>query len=892
MKIQTLGPQEALASLQSGPEGLAEAEAERRLAIFQANRILHLRAAPWWRRFVAGFIHFLAIVLWLAAGLAFFAEWRDPGKGMATLGVAIICVILINALFSYWQEYRAGRSILALERLMPDSVRVLRAGRLRKLNRALLVPGDVVLLSAGDNVPADCRVLEAFDVRINMAALTGESYPVARDAEPSDAPDLLHCRNILLAGTTLLSGEARTLIYATGMRTEFGRIAHLIQAGGDVESPLQRQINRLSRLIAMLAVLLGLVFFGLGQWIGLGFWNSFLFAIGIIVANVPEGLLPTVTLSLAMGAQRMAAKQALIRHLPSVETLGSATVICTDKTGTLTLNRMEARVAVCAGREIDLSGQPATLPHSLRAVASLCQTLQRGEVDGRQVLVGDPLEEALLRMAQNAGGQVNLPLVDELPFSAERRMLSTLHRAEQGLLLFSKGALEALLPLSSRVQDADAERPLDDAERERWREAERRLADRGLRVLAFAHRSVDEGYQRTELERGLVLIALVGLEDPPRPEVPVAVQRCQQAGIRILMVTGDHPRTAVAVAREIGLTRGQPRVISGAALAAMSHSQLSLALEARELIFARVDPEQKLLIVKELQAKGEVVAVTGDGVNDAPALRQGDIGIAMGLSGSDAAREAADMVLLDDNFASIVAAVEEGRAVFQNIRRFMTYILTSNIPEIVPYLAFVLLRIPLPLTVVQILAVDLGTDMLPALGLGAERPRAELMQRPPPSAHEHLLDRRLLARAYLFLGPMEAVAALAAFFFVLDSGGWQYGAALASDTELYRTATTACLGAIVLMQVMNLFLCRSERGSPFGTGRPNRLIWAGLAFEIVLTLLIVYTPLGNWLFGSAPLPAAAWLFMLPFVLAMALLEGARKAWVARAPDSIKSELHQ
>jgi sodium/potassium-transporting ATPase subunit alpha len=448
MKIQTLGPQEALASLQSGPEGLAEAEAERRLAIFQANRILHLRAAPWWRRFVAGFIHFLAIVLWLAAGLAFFAEWRDPGKGMATLGVAIICVILINALFSYWQEYRAGRSILALERLMPDSVRVLRDGRLRKLNRALLVPGDVVLLSAGDNVPADCRVLEAFDVRINMAALTGESYPVARDAEPSDAPDLLHCRNILLAGTTLLSGEARTLIYATGMRTEFGRIAHLIQAGGDVESPLQRQINRLSRLIAMLAVLLGLVFFGLGQWIGLGFWNSFLFAIGIIVANVPEGLLPTVTLSLAMGAQRMAAKQALIRHLPSVETLGSATVICTDKTGTLTLNRMEARVAVCAGREIDLSGQPATLPHSLRAVASLCQTLQRGEVDGRQVLVGDPLEEALLRMAQNAGGQVNLPLVDELPFSAERRMLSTLHRAEQGLLLFSKGALEALLPLS------------------------------------------------------------------------------------------------------------------------------------------------------------------------------------------------------------------------------------------------------------------------------------------------------------------------------------------------------------------------------------------------------------------------------------------------------------
>lgn len=383
MDIQTVGPQEALATLQTSQEGLSEAEAERRLATFQPNRILHLRAAPWWRRFAAGFSHFLAIILWLAAGLAFFAEWHDPGKGMATLGMAIICVILINALFSYWQEYRAGRSILALERLMPDSVRVLREGRLRKLNRALLVPGDVVLLSAGDNVPADCRILEAFDVRINMATLTGEAYPVVRDAAPTDALDLLHCRNILLAGTTLLSGEARTLVYATGMRTEFGRIAHLIQTGGDVESPLQRQINRLSRLIAMLAVLLGVVFFGLGQWVGLGFWNSFLFAIGIIVANVPEGLLPTVTLSLAMGAQRMAAKQALIRNLPSVETLGSATVICTDKTGTLTLNRMEARVAIWASREIDLRAHSATLPQSLRAVASLCQTLQQGEVDGR-----------------------------------------------------------------------------------------------------------------------------------------------------------------------------------------------------------------------------------------------------------------------------------------------------------------------------------------------------------------------------------------------------------------------------------------------------------------------------------------------------------------------------
>lgn len=882
MKIQALGPDEALASLQSGPGGLAEAEATRRLEAFQANRILELRAMHGWRRLLAGFTHFLAIVLGVAALLAFIAEWNDPGKGMATLGVAILCVILINALFSYWQEYRAERSIHALERLMPDTVRVMREGRLNKVSRASLVPGDVVLLSAGDNVPADCRILEAFDVHINAATLTGESYPVVRDAQSSDAPDLLHCRNILLAGTVLLSGEARALVYATGMRTEFGRIARLVQAESDVKSPLLLQINRLSRLIALLATLLGAVFFLLGQWVGLGFWNSFLFGIGIIVANVPEGLLPTVTLALAMGGQRMAARQALIRNLPSVETLGSATVICTDKTGTLTQNRMEARVVTWAGGEIRLGAAPVALPYALRAVASLCQTLQMGEVGGRKVLVGDPLEEALQQMAQRSGGVVSLPLVDELPFSAERRMLSTLHRSAEGLVLYSKGALEALLPIATRIQEEDGERPMDEGERERWREAERRLADQGLRVLAFAWRRVEEGYPRAELERDLVLIGLVGLEDPPRPEVATAVGRCRQAGIRVLMVTGDHPRTAAAVAREIGLATDRPRVITGTALSAMSHSQLSLALEAPELIFARVAPEQKLQIVKELQARGEIVAVTGDGVNDAPALRQGDIGIAMGLSGSDAAREAADMVLLDDNFASIVAAVEEGRAVFQNIRRFMTYILTSNIPEVVPYLAFVLFRIPLPLTVVQILAVDLGTDMLPALGLGAERPGPEIMQRPPPSSHERLLDRRLLARAYLFLGPMEAAAALAAFFFVLQTGGWTYGAPLAMDDPLYRAATTACLAAIVVMQMVNVLLCRNERGRPFGSGRPNALIWAGLGCEVALILFIVYAPLGNDVFGTAPLPASVWLFMVPFALAMALLEGTRKALLALA----------
>lgn len=878
MKIQSVANEDALASLRSSRDGLSEAEAARRLYEFQPNRIDRVVRMPWWRRLAAGLTHFLAVVLWFAAGLAFFAEASDPGKGMATLGVAIVGVIVINAFFSFWQEHRAERAIQALEQLMPDRVRVMRGGRLRELDSTELVPGDLIFLSAGDNVPADCRLIESFDVRINNATLTGESYPVGRDSEPTGSTDLVHCRNILLAGTALMSGEGRAVVFATGMRTEFGRIAHLTQVGGEVTSPLQREINRISRLIAGLAALLGVVFFVLGQWIGLPFWDSFLFAIGIIVANVPEGLLPTVTLSLAMGAQRMAEKNVLIRHLPSVETLGSTTVICTDKTGTLTENRMEVRAAVWGERaENDPTTQSAVLPLSLTTAAALCHNLQPGEIDGRPSLVGDPLEQALVSMVSNIDARLpEAPRVDEVPFNAERRMLSTLHRTESGLMLYSKGALESLLPRATHMEMEGAIQPLTEQRRQRFRDAERRLADRGLRVLAFACRPVNEGYERATLEQDLILIGLVGLEDPPRPEVPAAIARSRDAGIRVVMVTGDHPRTAEAVAREIGLASERPVVITGRALAAMSHSQLRLALDAKQLIFARVTPEQKLLIVKTLQEKREIVAVTGDGVNDAPALRHGDIGIAMGVTGSDVARQASDMVLLDDNFASIVAAIEEGRGVFQNIRRFMTYILSSNIPEIVPYLAFVLFRIPLPLTVVQILAVDLGTDMVPALGLGAERPDPALMQRPPRARHERLLDRRLLARAYLFLGPLEATAALAAFFFVLNSGGWEYGETLGTDTPLYLHATAACFSAIVAMQVANVFLCRSEHGRPFGAGPPNRWIWLGVTLELLLVLLIDYTAFGNRLLGTAPLSIHVWLFILPFVVFMVFIEGLRK----------------
>ncbi len=888
MKIHHLTAEEAIRSLNSRPEGLPVREAARRLKEFGPNRVERVGKEPLALRFLKEFTHFFALILWLAAALAFVAEFSDPGKGMAMLGWAILGVILINGIFSFWQEYRAEKALAALENLLPHQVMALRSGIIKQIPVVELVPGDILILQAGDDIPADCRLVEAFGVRVNNATVTGESLPKARNTEPCKEEDLLLARNVLLAGTSLVSGEARAAVFATGMHTEFGKIAHLTQTAREAPSPLQREIARVSRLVAGLASLLGVIFFLIGQAVGLPFWESLIFAIGIIVANVPEGLLPTVTLALAMATQRMAKRNALVRHLPAVETLGSATVICTDKTGTLTQNRMAVKEVFLAGRFLtasDLNSQPALSQRyrSFFDTALMCHNLLPTAPNGTTELLGDPMEIALVRMAQQALPEATLdPKVDEIPFDTDRKRLSTLHRTSTGLSLYTKGALETVLPLCTQTLIEGKLLPLDAELRERFAAAQDTLASKGLRVLALARRAITENEPTENLECGLTLLGLAGLEDPPRPEVPDAIRKCFDAGIRVIMVTGDHPHTALAIAQEIGLVRSEsPTVITGEGMRRLSNIQLQLALDAPEIIFARVGADQKLRIVTALQKKGEIVAVTGDGVNDAPALKKANIGIAMGISGTDVARESADIILLDDNFASIVAAIEEGRAVFENIRKFLAYILTSNIPEIVPYLAFALLKIPLPLTIIQILAVDLGTDMLPALGLGMEKPHPGVMRQPPRARHDRLLNWPLVARAYLFLGVIEAAAAMAAFFLVLNGGGWRYGEILSPLDPLYLQATTATLTAIIVMQAMNVFLCRSGTESIFSQGPlGNRLILWGVAAEITLILAIDYTPWGNLAFGTAPIGLNVWLFVIPFAFAMLALEEVRK-WVAR-----------
>ncbi len=895
MHIQSLSVEQALASLKTAVAGLSAPEVARRLAEFGPNHVEEVGRENLLLRFAREFIHFFAIILWVGAALAFIAEQFDPGQGMARLGVAIVGVIFINGIFSFWQEYKAERALAALRQLLPQQVKAVRAGEVVQIPATALVPGDIVLLDEGAFVPADCRVIEAFGLRVNTATVTGESLPKARNAEASVEESPLFAKNIALAGTSVVSGQARAVVYATGMHTEFGKIAHLTQTTGKGASPLQREIARLSRIVALLATAMGVVFFAIGQLLGLPFWESLLFAIGIIVANVPEGLLPTVTLALALATQRMAKRNALVRHLPAVEALGSTTVILSDKTGTLTQNRMSVRRLWLGGGVYspgDVAAQPrlAVDNRALFVNAALCHNVKEVQNNGKPEWLGDPMEVALAGMGRQAAGALDAyTRIGEIPFDTDRKRMSVLYETPQGRMLYCKGALETVLAACDAVQLDAGIVALDAAAKTRLLAAQDTLAEAGLRVLAFAHGPIAGNLP--EAEQGMTLSGIVGLEDPPRPEVPDAVARCATAGIRVIMVTGDHPHTALAIAREIGLVKTErPAIVVGDEMRRMSAAQLQLALDAPEIIFARVAAEQKMLIVEALQKKGEIVAVTGDGVNDAPALKTADIGIAMGVSGTDVAKEAADLILLDDNFASIVAAIEEGRAVFDNIRKFLTYILSSNIPELVPYLAFVLFKIPLPLTIIQILAVDLGTDMFPALALGAEKPDPAVMQRPPRARRERLLSWSLLARAYLFLGVLQAAGSLLVFFFVLQTAGWQYGATLARLDPLYLQATSACLATIVIMQVANVFLCRHPRKSSLSFGLfSNPLILLGIAAEIGLLLFIVYTPAGNWLFGTAPIGSQVWLLAAGFAALMWVLEEVRKAWLRRFNLSVSMQ---
>ncbi len=913
--IETVPRAEVYTVLETQPLGLTQTDAVARLARHGRNTITQLATSSLWRKGAANFTHLMALLLWVGGLLGFLAQLPE-------LGLAIWMVNLINGAFSFWQEYKAEQATAALQRLLPVYARVVREGAEQRLLAEELVPGDVLLLAEGDHISADCRLVAEAELRVDQSALTGESHAVRKTAEAlrHSSATRAELANLVFAGTSVASGTATAVVFATGMQSEFGKIAHLTQAVGSDLSPLQKEMAHATKILTMIALAVGLVFFLLAvTFAGVSLAESAIFALGMIVAFVPEGLLPTVTLALAMGTQRMARRQALIKRLSAVETLGCTTAICTDKTGTLTQNAMTVRELWLAGRWLTVTGvgyapegqivaQETPLPtpvggdlRQLLLAAGLCN-------DARVVpptpdapawtVLGDPTEAALRVVASKAGLDLDAevqatPRRRALPFDARRKRMSTIHQApgappEAARLVYVKGAPREILQLCCGVQRDGQEEPLNQALVQQIMAANDDAARRGLRVLAVAQRVLAEAppsWTADAVECELTFLGLCAMMDPPRPEVAAAVATCHQAGIRIIMMTGDYGLTAESIARRIGIIRGsQLRLLTGAELTSMDDATLQAALQG-EVIFARVAPEQKLQVVTALQALGHVVAVTGDGVNDAPALKKADIGIAMGLSGTDVAKEAADMVLADDNFASIVAAVEEGRAVYANILKFVRYILTSNTPEAVPFVCFALSggRIPLALTVMQILAIDLGTDMVPALALGVEPPEPGIMDQPPRRLTEHIMTRSLLLRAYAWLGLLQSVVAMAAFYGLYwTQGYWGQWFYLPASGAVYRMATSMTLAAVVATQIGNLFAQRTDSASVRSLSLwSNPWLWVGVATEIGLLGLLLYIPWLQRLFATAPLSPGYWLVLLLLTPVLLVADEGRKTLMRR-----------
>ncbi len=869
-------------------DGLNSDDATQRLNKYGSNELLVRNETPEIIKFLRQFTNFFALLLIVGSGLAFLADYLSPGEGNAYIGTALLAVVLINALFTYIQEHESEQIMASFRKMLPQMIAVRRDGQVTQMEAKYLVPGDVIVLEEGDRIPADGRLIEANQLKVDHSSLSGESEPQLRKLECTH-DNLLESRNMIFSGTLVQSGNGKALIYATGMNTQIGHIVKLTKEAALVETPIRKELRRFIHIISGIAFVLGVLFFALSIMLGHSFIGSLIFAIGIIVANVPEGLLPTVTLALTMASKRMAQKNALIKNLEAVETLGSTTVICTDKTGTITQNQMKVATLVLGRRE--WSAYQSGLAQApdldkLRAAMALCNNAHLSNDNNHgSAFMGDPTEGALLVFANHlkplADLQTAFPRIHESPFDSSTKRMITTHRGASGQpnIAYMKGAPEVVFSKCTHILEQGVSVDFDATARQRALETYECMAARGERVLAMACKNTLSDQAD---EEDFIYLGMVGMLDPPRAEVAGAIAKCRTAGIRVFMITGDYHVTAESIARQVGLFTGNGRVVIGGELQEMSDEELDSLLDHQELVFARSTPIQKLRIVQALQKKGEIVTVTGDGVNDAPALKNADMGVAMGLSGTEVAKEAADMVLMDDNFATIVNAIEEGRTIFANIKKFIAYILTSNIPEILPFIAFVAIKAPLALTVVLILTIDLGTDLLPALGLGREKPENDVMKQPPRRRDERLLTWPLLTMSYGIIGMLQAAAGFFAFFVVLYQGGWIWGTDLPESGLLYKTAVTSFFAAVVICQVANVLICRSRRQSILSAGIfSNKLIWVGITVELALLAAISHVPVLQPFFGTAPIGWFEVSLGVPFAVAIILGDEFRRYLIRR-----------
>jgi magnesium-transporting ATPase (P-type) len=904
--VISLHVKEVFDALETSPNGLTSEEAKRRLVKHSLNTLVEKKHIPVAYKFFAHLKDLFGILL-------IFASLLSALGGMLELSLIILIVVLVNTFFSLFQEWRAEKAMETLKSWMPEYAKVIRDGELQKTLVKELVPGDIIVLEEGDRVPADARLIEAFDLWTNNVPLSGESEPQPRTAKPAKVTDTayLDVPNLVFMSTSVAKGRGKAVVYATGMKTKFGQIAGMTQEIEEEPSPLQREIAYTAKYDFILAVAVGIIFFLASLiWLRLDFYSSVLFMVGIMVACVPEGLQVTVSSALAINVLKMVKENVLVKRLSAVQTLGSVTVICTDKTGTITKGEMTVKKLWFNNKIIEVSGvgytpigeftyngkaleeKEANKIEKLLEISALCNSAKVEPPSDKNKswnIIGDPTDGASLVAALKYGLSIQSllaqkPIVHIIPFDSKRKRMATIHKFDNRIVVYTKGAPRSILSTCKRIVVNDS---IEDLTGERLLSVEaniREFASEGLRVIAVAYKELPENgaFKGRNVEQNMILVGLVAMKDPPRPEVKEAVKLAKQAGIKIVIITGDYGPTAQAIAEEVGIIdEGSCRIIRGVDLDTMDDEAILEAVKKGNVIFARVSPEQKLRIVKVLKQNGEVVAVTGDGANDAPSLKEADIGIAMGVSGTDVAREAADMVLLDDSFASIIKAVESGRAIYENIRKFIVYVFSHNWAELIPYMLYALLGTPLPLLVVQVLAIDLGIDVIPSLALSREPPEPGIMQEPPRSVKERLFNVKVFLRS-LYIGVIIAAGAMFGCLSAWSARGWHLGMQLPPDSIVYVKGTTMTFAGIVIAQVGNVLACRTSKVSIFKTSfSSNKWIWLGIAAQISILSFLVFVPLMQRFFGTTALGLTEWAYLAVLACIVIFAEEVRKLFARR-----------
>jgi len=899
----------------SNKDGLSNVDAQQRLQKYGPNISPSVKKANLLGKFILQLKNWFNILLSLASALSFLSGFVYSDEGSLRMGLAILIVVFLNAIFSLVQEYRAEKAVQAITRLIPTKTKVLRNGQPNEVKATEVVPGDIVLMEEGDRVPADLRLVSAFEVSVDNSVLTGESEPQRRFSTipaSSSVVNATELQNILFAGTTVVTGIARGIVLHTGKETEFGRVVSLSREIKEPLSPLQKEIDYTAKMNLLVAVLVGAIFFAVALvLVKLTVIESILFAIGVMVSLVPEGFQLTVSLSLALTAFAMSKRNVVVKRLSSIETLGRMTVLCADKTGTITSGEMMVERLWASGRVFQVTGDGyspegfvtvqgrrtdrSERPHILRLfqAAAFCNNAKLNPPSdriGRWTVLGDPTDGAFLVFAGK--GDFNVvqalaenPRIGFVPFDSQRRMMTSVHRSSDGnVVAYTKGACLEVLGKCTSIFYNNRSIPLTDEAKTTITRQMDDFAREGYRVLAIAMKVLpnEPSNMTSDVEREMTFLGLAALLDPPRPAVETAVREAKQAGIKVIMLTGDYELTAETIAKKTGIiTTPNHIVISGSELTQMTDAEVTKLLYEKEVVFARITPEQKLRIVDILKSKGETVATTGDGVNDAPALLEANVGIAMGVGGTDVARESADMVLLNNNFVSIIEGVKLGRSTFDNLRKFVYYVFTHNWAELTTFIAFVLLRVPLPLTVLEILAIDLGIDVLPSLSLIMEPPEPDVLAKPPRRTGSRLIDTPILLRA-LYLGLLIATAALFWAFNTWSQAGWTFGQNTIANPTDYARGTTAVMVAIMAGQLGNIFAARTTRDSAFTRSLlKNRWLFIGILGQIATLTAIVYLPPLQSLFGTAPLPHRDLLLIYPLALGVLFLEELRKFFLRR-----------